>query len=67
MTDSLQYIIIMSNISEMCDNNSTFTHIEIQHWKYIQTLFYGHQPSMDISVLQTVCFVPGKRKPFLFL
>ena len=29
MTDSLKYIIIMSSISEMCDNNSTFTHIPI--------------------------------------
>ena len=29
MTDSLQNVVIMSSISEMCDNNSTFTHIPI--------------------------------------
>ena len=29
MTDSLQNVVIMSSISEMCDNNSSFTHIQI--------------------------------------
>ena len=29
MTDSLQYVVIMSSISEMWDNNRTFTYIPI--------------------------------------
>ena len=29
--------------------------------------FYGHPLNTDTLLLQTICFVPGERKPFHFL
>ena len=33
----------------------------------IQTSLYGHPLNTDTSLLRTVCFVPGERKPLHFL
>ena len=33
---------------------------------YSQTLLYGHPLNMNTSLLWTVCFVPGERRPFTF-
>ena len=33
---------------------------------YSQTLLYGHLLNTDTSLLRTVCFVPGERKPLHF-
>ena len=33
---------------------------------YSQTLLYGHPLTMNTSLLWTVCFVPGERRPFIF-
>ena len=33
---------------------------------YNQTLLYGHPLNTDTSLLRTVCFVPGERKPLHF-
>ena len=35
--------------------------------KYSQTSLYGHPLNTDSSLLWTVCFVPGERKPLHFL
>ena len=35
--------------------------------KYSETPLYGHSLNTDTSLLRTVCFVPGERKPLHFL
>ena len=37
------------------------------NFNYSHTPFYGHPIYTDISLLGTVCFVPGERKPLQFL
>ena len=37
------------------------------YMKYSQTSLYGHPLYTDTSLLRTVCFVPGERKPLHFL
>ena len=37
------------------------------NFKYSQSPLYGQPLNKDTSLLQTVCFVPGERKPLHFL
>jgi len=37
------------------------------NFKYSQSPLYRQPLNMDTSLLQTVCFVPGERKPLHFL
>ena len=39
---------------------------EVQLYSQV-THFYGHPLNTDTSLLRTVCFIPGERKPLRFL
>ena len=54
----------MSDKGYKLDETST---TELSKPKYNQTLLYGLPLNMDTSLLQTVCFVPEKRRPLDFL
>ena len=52
--------IMMATIGEPQNSRTKYSST------YNQTLLYGHPLNTDTSLLRTVCFVPGERKPLYF-
>ena len=52
--------IMMATIGEPQNSRTKYSST------YNQTLLYGHPLNTDTSLLRTVCFVPGERKPLHF-